>query len=257
MPDGLTSGVANGASSASGNGNPQTQPTSQSSGASPQRSEQNSTTTTQATTVQTAATGTSGQSGEQSQQSQPQQPAQQKPNLFESPEFRNVQRQWEQQIAQQRRQNEQLLQQMKQQQRAGMSEDEQLRADLADRDQQLAQLRNQVEQQQLMNQIVQDFQQLSGFSGVPVEELFDAYKSGKVNNLVDAQYMAMERMKQNFEKAAAQKAEQIVQKQEANEVVTGGGSPMSGDDMRMQRLREYTKKKDSVGYFRELLRTEE
>ena len=39
--------------------------------------------------------------------------------------------------------------------------------------------------------------------------------------------------------------------------VTGGGSPMSGDDMRMQRLREYTKKKDSVGYFRELLRTEE
>ena len=121
-----------------------------------------------------------------------------------------MQRQWEQQIQQQRRQNEQLLQQMKQQQRAGMSEDEQLRADLADRDQQLAQLRNQVEQQQLMNQIVQDFQQLR-ILWSPAEELFDAYKSGKVNNLVDAQYMAMERMKQNFEKAAAQKAEQIAE----------------------------------------------
>ena len=90
---------------------------------------------------------------------------------------------------------------------------------------------------------MQDFQQLSGYSGIPVEELFDAYKSGKVNNLVEAQQLVMSRMKENFEKASAQKAEALVQKRDNNEVAVGGGAPMSGDDIRMQRLREFTKRR--------------
>lgn len=250
--DGLTSGngAVAGASSAPGQGTPQVQgTTSGSEVSSPQQSSSGQ---------GTATTQPSTQAGGQAPQpAQTQQTETKKPNLFESPEFRNVQAQWQRQIAQERKEREQLAQQLRQVQRANLPEEELHQVELRDRDERINQLQTQIEQQQLMNQIVQDFQQLSGFSGIPVEELFDAYKSGKVNNLVEAQQLAMGRMKENFEKAAAQKAEQIVQKQTANEVAVGGGSPMSGDDIRMQRLREFTKKKDSVGYFRELMRADE
>lgn len=251
--DGLTSGndAGTGASSAPGTGTPQASGTTSSGEvSSPQQaSSGQGTATTQAATQSTAA---GGQQAPQSQQLEAK-----KPNLFESPEFRNVQAQWQRQIAQERKEREQLAQQLRQVQRANLPEEELHQVELRDRDERINQLQSQIEQQQLMAQIVQDFQQLSGFSGIPVEELFDAYKSGKVNNLVEAQQLAMMRMKESFEKAAAQKAEQIVQKQQNNEVAVGGGAPMSGDDIRMQRLREFTKKKDSVGYFRELLRSDE
>lgn len=241
MPEGLTSGNDGGvASPAPGTGTPQAQPvTSNPAGGSPQ-----------------AQTGIGApQTGVQPQQPQQGTTETPKVNLFELPEFRNVQSQFQKQIAQERAERQKLAEQLKQVQRQNLPEDEVYKFEIQDREAKIQELQSTIEQQQLMTQIVQDFQELSSMSGMPVEELFDAYKGGKINNLVDAQQMAMRRMKETFEKSAAQRAEQLVQKQTNNEVVVGGGAPMGSDDMRSQKLREFVQKKDSVGYFRELMRS--
>ena len=206
----------------------------------------------------------SGQSGEQVQtesaESQPQtddstaseakateKPKKEKPvNLYDLPEFRNVQSNWTRQQQEAQQQIAMLQQRMQEQELSGLDDYERALKEAEIARNQLAGFQQQIGQQQQQEEanrrIIGDMQRISDKTGVPVEDLIAA------KNYDDAWDIGIQYMKDE----GATRTEQAEASKEANRTIVGGGKASTTTSRSEQALQKASEDKDPVAYLREL-----
>jgi hypothetical protein len=196
------------------------------------------------TSVGNATETPNGQSPSSVETPQEQQtPKQEKVNLFDLPEFKGYQEQFNRTVRTLQTELQQMKQAQVQAQMSGMDDLEKANYALQLKEQEIGQYRQAMQQQQIEAQRQADLATLSEDSGAPmgvlnVAETYD-----------QAVKLALKWMKDN----GASKAEIAEAKREANQVDLGGGGAVTPQDRDTKERQEMLKRGDTKSLFMRML----
>lgn len=139
-------------------------------------------------------------------------------NLYELPEFRNVQSSWNKQLEEERQRRLQLEQKFEQDQVAKMNDFQKERYFRQKAEQTAQQLQDQLALMELREAKNRDIKQLSELTGAPMD-VFEGAES-----LVEANMRGMAWLRENTDKVVKEKVKAALESREANKPDTGGGA---------------------------------
>jgi hypothetical protein len=171
------------------------------------------------------------------------QPKQDRVNLFDLPEFKGYQAQFNRTVSSLQAELQQLRQAQVQAQMSGMDDLEKANYALQLKDQEIAQYRQSMQQQQIEVQRQADLATLSEDSGAPMGVLNVA------GTYDEAVKLALKWMKDN----GASKAEIAEAKREANQVDLGGGGAVTPQDRDTKERNDMLKRGDTKSLFMRML----
>jgi hypothetical protein len=171
------------------------------------------------------------------------QPKQEKVNLFDLPEFKGYQQQFNRTVSALQSELQQLKQQQTQAQMSGMDDLEKANFLLQQKEQEIAGYRQAMQQAQIEQQRQRDLQALAEDSGAPMGVL------GVAETYDEAVKLALKWMKDN----GATKAEIAEAKKEANAVDLGGGGAVTPQDRETKERNELLKRGDTRSLFMKML----
>jgi hypothetical protein len=171
------------------------------------------------------------------------QPKQEKVNLFDLPEFKGYQQQFNRTVSALQSELQQLKQQQTQAQMSGMDDLEKANFLLQEKEREIAGYRQAMQQAQIEQQRQRDLQALAEDSGAPMGVL------GVAETYDEAVKLALKWMKDN----GASKAEIAEAKKEANAVDLGGGGAVTPQDRETKERNELLKRGDTRSLFMKML----
>ena len=171
------------------------------------------------------------------------QPTKEKVNLFDLPEFKGYQQQFNRTVSSLQAEVQQLRQQQAQAQMSGMDDLEKANFLLQQKEQEIAQYRTAMQQAQINQQRQTDLQSLAENSGAPMHVL------GVAETYDEAVKLALAWMKEQ----GASKAEIAEAKKEANSVDLGGGAASTPQDREARERTEMLKRGDTRSLFLKML----
>jgi hypothetical protein len=171
------------------------------------------------------------------------QPKQEKVNLFDLPEFKGYQQQFNRTVSALQSELQQLKQQQTQAQMSGMDDLEKANFLLQEKEREIAGYRQAMQQAQIEQQRQRDLQALAEDSGAPMGVL------GVAETYDEAVKLALKWMKDN----GATKKEIEEAKKEANSVDLGGGGAVTPQDRETRERHELLKKGDTRSLFMKML----
>jgi hypothetical protein len=171
------------------------------------------------------------------------QPKQEKVNLFDLPEFKGYQQQFNRTVSALQSELQQLKQAQTQAQMSGMDDLEKANFLLQEKEREIAGYRQAMQQAQIDQQRQRDLQALAEDSGAPMGVL------GVAETYDEAVKLALKWMKDN----GASKAEIAEAKKEANAVDLGGGGAVTPQDRETKERNELLKKGDTRSLFMKML----
>jgi DNA repair exonuclease SbcCD ATPase subunit len=171
------------------------------------------------------------------------QPKQEKVNLFDLPEFKGYQAQFNRTVSSLQAELQQLKAQQTQAQMSGMDDLEKANFLLQQKEQEIAGYRQAMQQAQIEQQRQRDLQALAEDSGAPMGVL------GVAETYDEAVKLALKWMKDN----GATKAEIAEAKKEANAVDLGGGGAVTPQDRETKERNELLKRGDTRSLFMKML----
>jgi hypothetical protein len=171
------------------------------------------------------------------------QPKQEKVNLFDLPEFKGYQAQFNRTVSALQSEVQQLRAHQQQAQMSGMDDLEKANFLLQEKEREIAGYRQAMQQAQIDQQRQRDLQALAEDSGAPMGVL------GVAETYDQAVKLALKWMKDN----GASKAEIAEAKREANQVDLGGGGAVTPQDRDSKERSEMLKRGDTKSLFMRML----
>jgi hypothetical protein len=171
------------------------------------------------------------------------QPKQEKVNLFDLPEFKGYQAQFNRTVSALQSEVQQLRAHQQQAQMSGMDDLEKANFLLQEKEREIAGYRQAMQQAQIDQQRQRDLQALAEDSGAPMGVL------GVAETYDEAVKLALKWMKDN----GASKAEIAEAKREANQVDLGGGGAVTPQDRDSKERSEMLKRGDTKSLFMRML----
>lgn len=171
-------------------------------------------------------------------------------NLFELPQFRAFQSQQTRTVNQLQQRLAQAESAVREARVGSMDELERAKYERDEAFQRLQQYEVALRDTEIQRQKLSDLNDIAQETGVPIEQLYDS------GNLHEAWLRANKFLKQQTNKQAETKAQELARKQEANRVDVGGGAPSTATTRWEEQMREAVKKKDTRAYVLGILRGE-
>lgn len=172
-------------------------------------------------------------------------------NLYELPEFRNVQSNWSKQLEQERQQRLALQQEVEKERLSKMNDFQKERYFRQQAEQRAQELEQRLTLSELRDAKQRDLKDLADLTGAPME-IFEG-----VDRLVDANMVAMKWMKENSEKAVKERVKAALESREANKPDTGGGAPKAPMSQREERFANASAQRNATAYVAALLSPDE